>query len=54
MQPVDIRLPPLPAIDLHSLAIANEHRTQTPGRYALHVRMLFSALVDADFLDTEA
>lgn len=28
--------------------------TTTPGRFALWVRMLFSALVDADFLDTES
>lgn len=27
---------------------------EIPGRFALWVRMLFSALVDADFLDTEA
>ncbi|MEY4750427.1 MAG: hypothetical protein RIQ60_2641 [Pseudomonadota bacterium] len=29
-------------------------REEIPGRFALWVRMLFSALVDADFLDTEA
>lgn len=29
-------------------------RTGIPGSFALWVRMLFSALVDADFLDTEA
>ena len=54
VQPADTLSPALPAVDLNSLAITNEHATQTPGRYALHVRMLFSALVDADFLDTEA
>ena len=39
---------------LNALAIASEHQTQQPGRFALWVRILFSALVDADFLDTEA
>jgi CRISPR-associated endonuclease/helicase Cas3 len=41
----------LPSLDTQ--AIANERQSRRPGRYALHVRMLFSALVDADFLDTE-
>lgn len=40
----------LPA--LASLPI--QSREPIPGRFALWVRMLFSALVDADFLDTEA
>lgn len=40
--------------DLTKLAIGNEHDSRSPGRFALCVRMLFSALVDADFLDTEA
>lgn len=40
--------------DLASTPICNEHDTGQPGRFALWVRMLFSALVDADFLDTEA
>ena len=52
--PPDLIQPPFDLPDLASLAIANEHATQQPGRFALHVRMLFSALVDADFLDTEA
>jgi CRISPR-associated endonuclease/helicase Cas3 len=43
-----------PVTDLASQAVAHERQSQRPGRYALHVRMLFSALVDADFLDTEA
>ncbi len=33
--------------------ISDEQKGE-PGRFALWVRMLFSALVDADFLDTEA
>lgn len=32
----------------------NEHASCEPGRVALWLRMLFSALIDADFLDTEA
>ncbi len=31
-----------------------DERNATPGRFALWARMLFSALIDADFLDTEA
>ena len=50
----DILHATLPGIDLHSVAITNEHQKLTPGRFALWVRMVFSALVDADFLDTEA
>ncbi|HQC99124.1 MAG TPA: CRISPR-associated endonuclease Cas3'' [Aquabacterium sp.] len=49
--------PPLTAVTaatLKALAITNEHDSGQPGRFALWVRMLFSALVDADFLDTEA
>jgi CRISPR-associated endonuclease/helicase Cas3 len=53
-QPADLLRPAMSAFNLASMAIDNEHRSQTPGRYALTVRMLFSALVDADFLDTES
>lgn len=35
-------------------AIPAERDGDTPGRIALWIRMLFSCLVDADFLDTEA
>jgi len=35
-------------------AIRTERDGDTPGRFALWLRMLFSCLVDADFLDTEA
>ena len=50
----DILHATLPGIDLNGLAITNEHKNLTPGRFALWVRMVFSSLVDADFLDTEA
>jgi CRISPR-associated endonuclease/helicase Cas3 len=44
-----------PAVDLPPLArLPIQAREPIPGRFALWVRMLFSALVDADFLDTEA
>jgi CRISPR-associated endonuclease/helicase Cas3 len=36
------------------LALLNDTEPPRPGRAALWLRMLFSALVDADFLDTEA
>lgn len=49
--PFDISHPDSVDLNLKSLPIATEH--QAPGRFALSVRMLFSALVDADFLDTE-
>ncbi len=39
---------------LNSLPIAFKGTEPIPGRFALWVRILFSALVDADFLDTEA
>jgi len=35
-------------------AIRTDQELNMPGRFALWVRMLFSCLVDADFLDTEA
>lgn len=44
-----------PEIDLPELSsIPIELAANIPGRFALWVRMLFSCLVDADFLDTEA
>ena len=39
---------------LQQLPIPRNGVEEIPGRFALWVRMLFSALVDADFLDTEA
>ncbi len=50
----DILKADLSNVDLNSLGICNEHKHLNPGRFALWVRMVFSALVDADFLDTEA
>ena len=51
----------LPAHILHPIAelpgiatIRADQALAIPGRFALWVRMLFSCLVDADFLDTEA
>jgi CRISPR-associated endonuclease/helicase Cas3 len=55
--PDDILQPELGALDARSLLGLLNERTDgaaQPGRAALHLRMLFSALVDADFLDTEA
>ena len=49
--PADISHPDSLGLNLKCLPIETEH--QAPGRFALSVRMLFSALVDADFLDTE-
>ncbi len=40
-------------LSLKDLPLGDESRG-TPGRFALWLRMLFSALVDADFLDTES
>ena len=44
--------PQLPAPDLSRMPV--DAQTGIPGSFALWVRMLFSALVDAAFLDTEA
>ena len=41
-----------PNIDLGTMPIHRDER-EAPGRFALWTRMVFSALVDADFLDTE-
>lgn len=44
-----------PDLPLPSLAnLPTDHKTGTPGSFALWLRMQFSCLVDADFLDTEA
>lgn len=44
-----------PAMALPPVAsIPADQKTGTPGSFALWLRMLFSCLVDADFLDTEA
>lgn len=51
VSPADISHPDSLGLNLKCLPIETEH--QAPGRFALSVRMLFSALVDADFLDTE-
>lgn len=50
----DLLRPDLEAPDLRAFPITNEHQTGQCGRFALWVRMVFSAVVDADFLDTEA
>ena len=50
----DILKATLSEIDLNSVGICNERQKLNPGRFAIWVRMVFSALVDADFLDTEA
>jgi CRISPR-associated endonuclease/helicase Cas3 len=50
----DILKAALSNVDLNSVGICNEHLKLNPGRFALWVRMVFSTLVDADFLDTEA
>ena len=44
----------LDATWLQSIPTQIQPREVIPGRFALWVRMLFSALVDADFLDTES
>jgi CRISPR-associated endonuclease/helicase Cas3 len=50
--PIEILRPGFPMPD--PIRIPSDTKTRTPGSFALWVRMLFSALVDADFLDTEA
>lgn len=54
--PENILKPALPLPDLNDLARyrEDERNDPIPGRFALWVRMLFSCLVDADFLDTES
>ncbi|MEZ5659514.1 MAG: CRISPR-associated endonuclease Cas3'' [Burkholderiaceae bacterium] len=52
--PEDILRPALEFPEIGSLPISDERSSGTPGRFALWVRIIFSALVDADFLDTEA
>jgi CRISPR-associated endonuclease/helicase Cas3 len=49
LTPATLNLPRLP-----QLPIPRNGVEEIPGRFALWARMLFSALVDADFLDTEA
>ncbi len=49
--PDAIRKPSAGLPDLN--AIRADQKDNIPGRFALWVRMLFSCLVDADFLDTE-
>lgn len=50
--PPDLLTPADLHLTLESTPIGDERAT--PGRFALWLRMVFSALVDADFLDTEA
>lgn len=50
--PEAILMPRTGLPDLKAIRADQEHNI--PGRFALWVRMLFSCLVDADFLDTEA
>ncbi|MER2602888.1 MAG: CRISPR-associated helicase Cas3' [Candidatus Competibacter phosphatis] len=50
--PQEILKPGMPLPD--ALVIKRYLDDDIPGRFALWVRMLFSCLVDADFLDTEA
>lgn len=54
--PQHILKPATPLPDINDLLryCDNDKDDPIPGRFALWVRMLFSCLVDADFLDTEA
>jgi CRISPR-associated endonuclease/helicase Cas3 len=51
--PTELLHPDVVGLSLKGLPLGDE-RGDTPGRFALWLRMLFSALVDADFLDTES
>jgi CRISPR-associated endonuclease/helicase Cas3 len=48
----EVLRPDVPLPDMSRIPV--DVKTGIPGSFALWVRMLFSALVDADFLDTEA
>ncbi len=52
--PPDTLLHPESLALLLKTAPLGDERATTPGRFALWARMLFSALIDADFLDTES
>lgn len=52
--PPDALLCPDSLALLLKTAPLGDERAATPGRFALWARMLFSALIDADFLDTES
>jgi CRISPR-associated endonuclease/helicase Cas3 len=52
--PPDAVLRPGSLALLLKTAPIGDERATTPGRFALWARMLFSALIDADFLDTES
>ncbi len=53
--PSDILYPADMHLEIRQFPMINASAEQTePARFALWLRMLFSALVDADFLDTEA
>lgn len=51
--PVEVLAPELVLPRLTELPLSPRDEQELPGRFALWLRMLFSALVDADFLDTE-
>ncbi len=52
--PIEILSPEVALPRITALPLPFKGREELPGRFALWLRMLFSALVDADFLDTEA